>query len=88
MVKKKKKTKKNSLPKGLKMSKKEVRNYQKMISKKRPSGPTISPAVLLLVASVVVLFLAKYSGSYQMFNILMVGAGVLFLFGLMNLVKD
>ena len=34
MVKKKNKTKKNSLPKGLKMSKKEVRDYQKMISKK------------------------------------------------------
>ena len=88
MVKKKKQSKKNSLPKGLKMSKKEVREYQKKISKKKPPGVTISPGVLLLVASVVVLFLAKYSGSYEMFNILMVGAGVLFLFGLMNLVKN
>ena len=88
MAKKKKQSKKNSLPKGLRMSKKEVREYQKKISKKKPPGVTISPGVLLLVASIVVLFLAKYSGSYEMFNILMVGAGVLFLFGLMNLVKN
>jgi len=88
MVKKKKQSKKNSHPKGLRMSKKEVREYQKKISKKKPPGVTISPGVLLLVASIVVLFLAKYSGSYEMFNILMVGAGVLFLFGLMNLVKN
>ena len=88
MVKKKKQSKKNSLPKGLRMSKKEVREYQKKISKKKPPGITISPGVLLLVASIVVLFLAKYSGSYEMFNILMGGAGVLLLFGLMNLVKN
>jgi hypothetical protein len=47
MVKKKKQSKKNSLPKGLMMSKKEVREYQKKISKKKPPGITISPGVLL-----------------------------------------
>jgi len=88
MVKKKKQLKKNSLPKGLRMSKKEVREYQKKISKKKLPGVTISPGVLLLVASAVVFLLAKYSDSYEMFNILMAGAGVLLLFGLMNLVKN
>ena len=88
MVKKKKQSKKNSLPKGLRISKKEVREYQKKISKKKPPGVTISPGVLLLVASAVVFLLAKYSDSYEMFNILMGGAGVLLLFGLMNLVKN
>ena len=88
MVKKRKKSKKNSLPKDLRMSRKDLREYQKKISKKKLPGLTISPAVLLFVASAVVLLLAKYSGSYEMFNILMGGAGVLFLFGLHNLGKD
>ena len=88
MVKKKKQSKKNSFPKDLRMSKKEVREYQKKIAKKKLPGVTISPGVFLLIASAVVFLLAKHSDSYEMFNILMVGAGVLLLFGLMKLVKN
>ena len=91
MVKKRKKTKKkkskrNSLPKSLKMSKKETREYHKLMSQRRvTSGPTVSLGAVFLFMSVIILISAKYAGSYEMFNILMVGGGILFIVGLANL---
>ena len=86
----KRKKRKNKLSKGHMMSKKDVLEYQKSMRKwsSQKSTVTISPGILLLIGSGIMFFLAKYSGSYQLFNILMVVGGIFFLLGLMYFVKD
>ena len=86
----KRKKRKNKLSKGHMMSKKDVLEYQKSMRKwsSQKTYGTISPGILLLIGSGIMFFLAKYSGSYQLFNILMVVGGIFFLLGLMYFVKD
>ena len=85
-----KRRKKNKRPKGHMMSKKDVSEYQESMRKwsSQKTIGTISPGIALLIGSGIMFFLAKYSGSYQLFNILMVVGGILFLLGLMYFVKD
>ena len=85
-----KRRKKNKLSKGYITSKKDVLEYQKSMRKwsSQKTFGTISPGMALLLGSGIVFFWAKYSGSYQLFNILMVVGGILFLLALMSFVKD
>ena len=89
---KKRKKRKNKLPKGYMMSKKDVLEYQKSM-RKWSSQPTwtISPGILLLAVSGILLFWAyNHHTGYSdfWFDVKMVGAGIFFLLGLMYFVKD
>ena len=84
--------KKNKLSKGHMMSKKDVLEYQKSM-RKWSSQPTwtISPGILLLAISGILLFWAyNHHTGYSdfWFDVKMVGAGIFFLLGLMYFAKD